>query len=84
MNAALLEQINRASANELTGMSPIQDKLNRSVLELLDTISEVADGIGDELGHDNEQAIQIECLVSMIRVKLGFPASVHTMPQEAA
>ena len=74
----LTDQINSATAKELAGYQPMVDRLGRSVLELLETIDDLADALREDRADRTESAIQIGCLVSMIRSKLGFPASVHT------
>ncbi len=78
----LLDQIKRATAKELAGYQPMSDQIDRSVFELLDTVNELIDGL-TESPEEQETIDQLRCVVSMIRVKLGFPATVHTKPCEA-
>ena len=77
---SLIDQLNSATAKELAGYQPMADHLDRSVLELLDTLDELADALREDRSDRAESAIQISCLVSMIRVKLGFPATIHATP----
>lgn len=79
----LIDQINNARAKELAGFEPMADRLDRSVIELLEEIDGLSDDIRELAPEAHEQAIQICCLVSMVRVKLGFPASVHLTKAEA-
>lgn len=74
----LLDQLNSATAKELAGYQPVSDNSNRSVLDLLDEIDEEAEYLGRNSEEWRELAVQISFLVCMVRVKLGFPASIHT------
>lgn len=74
---SLLDQLNSAAAKELAGYQPVSDNSNRSVLDLLDEIDEEAECLGRNSEEWRELAVQISFLVCMVRVKLGFPASIH-------
>lgn len=75
----LIDQINRATASELAGYKPMIDRLDRSFFELLSDIDDLAESMKDVMHEWDESPMQIQCMVSMIRAKLGFPASIHIM-----
>jgi len=80
MMMTLIDQINNAAERELAGYKPDTDDGICSVLSLLNNIDEYIDGVieGSELAVSD--AVEISEMVSMIRVKLGFPATFHTKP----
>ena len=76
----LIDQINSATAKELAGYHPVTDRNDRSVLDLLEEIEGEAECLGTNSEEWQGLAIRISFLACMIRVKLGFPATVHSSP----
>lgn len=76
----LNDQLNRATALELAGYQPIADHADRSVFEMLSELDERVEEIGKQDAEWRETAIEMGFLISMIYVKLGFPATIHSTP----
>jgi hypothetical protein len=81
MTTMLLEQIKKQSELIQQGYSPSIDLHNRSVLELLDIIDELLSDALDE-GQTRDLAVEASAVISMVRVKMGFPASFYTSHNE--
>ena len=81
MTTTLIEQIKQQSELIQQGYTPSIDLHNRSVLELLDTIDGLlSDALDEEQTRD--LAIEASALISMVRAKMGFPASFYTNHNE--
>lgn len=79
----LVEQIKYAAEQESAGYKADADNGTSSVFDLLNNIDEYVGGIIDGSETFRSDAVEISCMISMIRVKLGFPATFHTKPSEA-
>ena len=79
----LVEQIQSAAEQELAGYKADADNGTISVFYLLNNIDEYVGGIIEGSETSISDAVEISGMISMIRVKLGFPATFHTKPSEA-